>query len=630
VGTAVAFNTVALSRNGFANAFYAAAVRSMLRSLHNFLFVSFDPRGLISVDKPPLALWLQAASAKAFGFTPLALLLPEALLGAATVALLYLALRRRFGILPASLGATAVACFPAFVAISRDNLPDPLLLFLLAGAAALAGRAATTGSLSNLLGCAALVGLAFNTKTLAAYIPLPAFLGAYLLFAPLPLRARLLRLFAALCCLLAVSLAWIAAVELTPARDRPYVGGSRENSELGLTFNYNGIGRVAGEEGAPGEIPYRPGASPLVYRHPVARQLAIYRPLDGVGYVPIRSEAGPIGPLRLFDGDLGGQAGWFVPAAVAVLLGLPALAWRRRDRDLAAFVAVWGGWFALEALLLSFAKGIVHPYYTSALAPPVGALLAAGLAQLRGGGRGTAGLLLAAGGATFALEALLLARAGMEGWLAPAAAALLLALAFAALRPPAVGAAACALFLVPAAAYASTTWLAPVQGTFPAAGPHAAAGPGGVGLEGEDRTVIPHLVSFLRRHAKGQPLQVLTVSSVAAAPLILLGVRAASLGGYAGTDPAATGRSLARLVASGQASYVLLGGPYSERGGNGATRAALALCRPLPQTAWGGPPLYPYAYVLYNCAGRARRLRRFSAPPPLRPRPPAAPSPPSS
>src|SRR5579875_4033764 len=116
----------------------------------------------------------------------------------------------------------------------------------------------------------------------------------------------------------------------------------------------------------------------------------------------------------------------------------------------------------------------------------------------------------------------------MEGWLAPAAAALLLALAFAALRPPAVGAAACALFLVPAAAYASTTWLAPVQGTFPAAGPHAAAGPGGVGLEGEDRRIYPRLARYIALHAAHERFALLTVSSVAAAPLILMGIHAAA------------------------------------------------------------------------------------------------------
>ena len=632
VGTAVALNTYNLSQNGYANAFYAAAVRSMLGSLHNFLFASFDPLGLITVDKPPLALWLQTAAAKLFGFSPLALLLPQALLGAATVLVIYLALRTAFGVGAAVVGAGAVATFPAFVAISRDNLPDPLLLFLLSCAAVCVVAATKRGRIGPLLGAAVLVGLAFNTKTLAAYVPLPAFFLAYLLLAPGSWRLRLLHLGAAAALLGAVSFAWIAAVELTPASHRPYVGGSLENSELGLTFDYNGLGRVAGEEGAPGEIPYRAGASPLRFSQvPAHRNLAIYTPLDHRGYVPIRSEAGPPGLLRLFDGDLGGQDGWLLPAALISLVALAVQAQRQRDRELALFLTVFGGWFLLEAGVLSLARGIVHPYYTSALAPPSGALIGAGVGVSAKGKRTARLAFLAGAAACVATEALLLARAGMSGWVWAAAAGGATALLYLLRgRPPALAPCAVALLLVPAGAYAATTWLAPVQGTFPAAGPHAAAGPGGVGLEGEDRVVIPHLVSFLRPRTAHEEVQLFTVSSVAAAPLILLGLRAASLGGYAGTDPAFSGRSLARLVAAGKANYVLLGGPYSERGGNAATKAVLAACRPLPQAAWGGPPLYPYAYVLYSCAGRATRLRRFRGPAPLRFRPPAdSPRPPT-
>jgi hypothetical protein len=166
------------------------------------------------------------------------------------------------------------------------------------------------------------------------------------------------------------------------------------------------------------------------------------------------------------------------------------------------------------------------------------------------------------------------------------------------------------LLTIAPAAYAGTTWLAPVQGTFPAAGPRAAAGTGGVGLEGEDRYVLPELVSYVRSHGAGSRFAVLTVASVSAAPLILMGVYAAALGGYGGTDPALDGPGLARLVARGEARYVLLGGPYSERGGNGATQAVLRACKSVPRRVWGGPALGPYSFVLFDCAGRAGALAR--------------------
>lgn len=632
---ALLLNTYALGQNGYANTFYSAAVRSELGSLHNLLFVSFDPAGLISVDKPPLALWLQVASAKLFGFAPLALLLPEALAGALTVLLIYVALRGPVGRFGALCGALALVPFPAFVAISRDNLPDPLMLLLLTGACALMIGACVRASLPALLGAALLVGLAFNTKTLAAYILLPALALAYLLYAPARLRTRLLGLAAGGLVLAAVSLAWLSFVDLTPAHQRPWVGGSLDNSELGLTFNYNGFGRIEGQEGGPGQIPYRPGAATLTYSHAPAKlpTLAIYHALDSRRPVTIRSEPGPPGPLRLLDRELGGQDGWLLPPALIALIALAAALRRsarssRRDpaaRAQGAALIIFGGWFLTEALILSEAKGIVHPYYTSALGPPAAALIGIGASQaLRQRGRRHVGALLAlAVAATLALQGYLLARSDYVPWLiAPVAlaGALLLGLALAGRRAPAasgarlqrrapmlLGALLCTLLVAPAA-YAATTWLAPVQGTFPAAGPHAAAGTGGVGLEGEDRKIYPRLARYIRTHAPHERFSLLTVSSVTAAPLILMGIHAAALAGYGGTDPALDAKALARLVAGGQARYVLLGGPYSERGGNAASRAVLAACRLLSQSAWGGPPLTPYSFTLYDCRGDAAAL----------------------
>jgi len=654
LGLSALLNTWALSQNGYANTFYSAAVESMLRSWHNFVFVSFDPGGLITVDKPPLALWAQAASARVFGLSPLALLLPEALAGVAGVGALYWGMRRPFGRNAALFGALALAVFPAYVAVVRDNGPDPLLILLMTLACAVGVRATEGGGTAALLGSAALVGLAFNTKTLAAYLVVPPLALAFALCAPGTLWRRLGQLALAGVVLAALSLAWVSFVDLTPASQRPYVGGSLDNSELGLTFAYNGLGRVDGQEGTAGRIAYRPGAALITAGGPEEGGKPVTFPsLDHGARTVIRSEAGRTGPLRLFDRALGGQDGWMLPFALLSLLALAVGAWRglrrgtrdRRDPAIAGLVG-FGGWFAVEVTVLSLARGIVHPYYVSALAPATAAMVGAGaalLVRLAGRRGGLLGLLALALAATAAVQAALLARAGFMVWLIP-----LLAIATAITlvvllvprgagsaapgspaleqagpmgrssalwarlraRPALVAGMMIGVLMVAPALYSATTWLAPVQGTFPAAGPHEAAGPGGVGLYAGEPRFFKGLVRYVRAHRLGSRFAVLTVSSVTAAPLILMGVDAAALGGYGGTDPALDRRQLARLVSRGEAHYVLLGGAYSERGGNSATVGVLSACQMVPASAWDGPPLERYSLVLFDCAGHAGTLAR--------------------
>ena len=264
-------NTHRLSQNGYANIFYSAGVYSMLRSLHNFVFVSFDPGGLITVDKPPLALWLQAASAKLFGFSPLSLLLPEALAGVLAVALLYLMLARRLGAAAAFAGALALAVFPSFVAVSRDNGVDPAADP--AAGARLQRRAARmrNGALAHADRSAARSWDSRSTPRRSP--PFSSSLRSRSRSScarPGRRARRIVQLLVAGLVMVAVSFAWIAFVELTPASKRPYVGSSTNNTELGLTFEYNGLGRVEGQDGGPNSTAVRPGAYV-----PAARQLAV-------------------------------------------------------------------------------------------------------------------------------------------------------------------------------------------------------------------------------------------------------------------------------------------------------------------------------------------------------------------
>ena len=489
---AAVLDTHRLAQNGYGNIFYSAGDKSMLRSLHNFFFVSFDPGGLITVDKPPLALWLQTLSAKLFGFTPLSLLLVEAILGVLSVALLYRVLARRLGGWAGVAGALALAVFPSFVAVSRTNNVDVLLIFLMILSCDAALSACESGRWRTLLWSGALVGLAFNTKTLAAYLIVPPIALAFLLCAPGSIRRRLLQLLAAGAVMVLVSGAWMAAVELTPASKRPFVGSSTDNTETGLTFSYNGFGRVGGQTGGPGQIPVgaggvgkrvssgassATGTSNAVHTSKAPSPPPTFLP-NGRERNPI-SFGGPVGPLRLFGKGLGDQGAWLLPFALFGLLALAALVLGRgrdrRDRRLALLIAL-GGWFLVEAAVLSLSKGIVHPYYVSALGPGVAAMVGAGTyAFARFAKRRDPRLLLAliAVAATVPVQLHLLHKAHYMSWFtAPLILATALALAILAaltllrrrLAPAALVLVLGALLVAPGV-YSASNWLAPVQST---------------------------------------------------------------------------------------------------------------------------------------------------------------------
>src|SRR6266700_3942678 len=242
-------NFYQLGRNGFGNLYYAAAIRSMLDNLHNFLYVSFDPGGFVTLDKPPLGFWLQVASAKLFGFTPFSIFLPQALAGVLSVLLLYHLVRRHFGVVAGLLAALALAISPISVLTNRNNTIDStLVLVMLLGAWAVL-RAAETGKLRWLLLCAVFVGLGFNIKMLEAYLVVPAYGLLYLLAAPRRIWVRIAHLALAALLMLTISLSWAVAVDLTPAASRPYVGSSQDNSEISLALGYNGIQRLLGQFG---------------------------------------------------------------------------------------------------------------------------------------------------------------------------------------------------------------------------------------------------------------------------------------------------------------------------------------------------------------------------------------------
>jgi 4-amino-4-deoxy-L-arabinose transferase-like glycosyltransferase len=639
---------VKLRQNGFANIYYSAAVKSMLRSWHNFFFITADPNGLITVDKPPLGLWLQALSARVFGFSPLSLLIPEGVCAVLTVALMYRVIAPRFGRLAALAAALALAVFPSFVAVSRDNGVDPLLLLLMLATCAAGLAAVETGRLRTLIGCAVLAGLAFNTKSLAALLCVPGIGLAYLVCAPGSPRRRLAQLAAAGVIFIAIAVSWSLAVDLTPASQRPFVGSTSSNSELQLEFGYNGLGRVGGQQGGPGSTRryltasqtkplVRPGIDapstaaelhffashrgkatttprPARRAHAATRAPGRHRLTKPVPFGGTRS------PVRVFGRAIGGQAGWLVPLALIGMLALALCIRGRGDRRLAGLF-VLGGWFVLELLVIDFSAGIVHPYYSSALGPGVAAMVGTGAAAIgslvgspdaRRALRGYVLAVIAVGG-TLAVELVLIDREGDPvWWRIPLVVLCLVGLAVIPLARSRSGwplAVAVSALLVAPLIYSFSVWLAPVNGTFPVAGPYSYAGQGGYGVGKTTLRVDRRLIAYLRSHHATAPYQLLTQSSDQASPLILLGLRASADGGYNTTDPALSAGALARLVAEHRARYLLIAGPYASRGGNAASTAARLVCPEIPAEIWSNGISNGLGSYLVDCAGRARELR---------------------
>jgi 4-amino-4-deoxy-L-arabinose transferase-like glycosyltransferase len=466
IGLAAVLNFWALGRNGWANTYYAAADRSMGTSWHNFLFASFDPSGVMTIDKPPLAFWIQALSVRVFGYHPLSILIPDALVGVATVVLLYDLVRRVFGRVAGFVAGFALATTPITVAMSRHNNPDALLVLCCVAALWFVVRALQDGRTRWIVWAGVMVGLGFETKMGVALVVVPGIVAAWLWVAPRGWRAAVRQLFAGGAAMLAVGGAWPLLLWLTPAADRPWIAGTANNSIFSLIFGYNGFGRVDGQDGGPGAFG---GGGGGVF-------------------------AGSTGPLRLLNASLGGQDGWLLGVALLGGVAILVATRLRRDDPRTGWLVAVGGSFLVTAVLFSIARGIFHPYYVSLLAPFTAALVGASVGQMIRGkvGPPIVAVLVIAGGVVCEL----VVRADYPGqlqWL-PAMLVVVGALASLALlaaKHPhvcaiALGAATVALLLAPTI-WAFDTLGYPTQSTFPSGGPAAddsAVGGFGAGATG--------------------------------------------------------------------------------------------------------------------------------------------------
>ncbi|MGM1061203.1 glycosyltransferase family 39 protein [Saccharothrix sp. Mg75] len=534
-----------LTDSGWGNSYYAAATQAGAQSWTALLFGGLDAGGVITVDKPPAALWVSGVFARLFGFSSWTVLAPQAVEGVLAVWLLHATVKRTSGPVAGLLAGAALAVTPVAVLVFRFNLPDALLVLLMVAGAYCTVRALERASGRWLALAGVAVGFAFLAKMGQAFLVLPAFAVAYLLAAPTSLARRFLHLIGAGAAV-AVSAGWfVLLVGLWPTDARPYIGGSADDSLWELAVGYNGLGRIFGGAGG-GAVGGGTGDGSL-----------------GFG--------GGTGVDRLFGASMGAEVSWLLPAA---LVGLVAGLWftrraPRTDRTRAALV-LWGLWVLVNGVVFSFMSGITHPYYTVAAAPGVAALVAITGRELW---RGRAHLPVRVS------LAVVVAACGFWGfalldrfpdWL-PALRWVVGALTVAVATAIVVGArrvAALAVVtsLLGAASFGVATAATPHSGSIPMSGPAGYAGEGGAGAErGDDNSELAELLK-----ATTGTWAAATLSAQGAASLSLASGKAViGIGGWSGGDPAPTLEEFRRYVAEGRVGYFVAEGRGGGVGGGG-------------------------------------------------------------
>ncbi|HEY3573865.1 MAG TPA: glycosyltransferase family 39 protein [Arthrobacter sp.] len=567
-----------LEATGYANSFYAAAIQAGTKDWTALLFGSLDAGNAITVDKPPAALWIPALAGRVFGFSPLSMLVPQALMGVAAVGLLYLTVKRISGPAAGLLAGGVLALTPVAALMFRFNNPDALLTLCLVLAAYLTTRAIEKAAWKWLAAAGAVIGLAFLTKMLQGFLIVPGLALAYLWAAPTTPGRRFLHLLAAAGGIVLVAGSYIALFQLTPASARPYMAGSETNSFLELTFGYNGLGRITGSEGGMGGgMPGGRGGMG-----------------GNVGF------GGAAGITRMFGTSFGGEVSWLLPSALILLAaGLWFTRREARTSRTRAALVLWGGWLLVTAGILSFMSGTVHPYYAVALAPAIAALAGIGAVELwRGRAYLPARITLAATVlAASVWSAVLLGRdATWMPWIRVAvvilgvlaAVALLLRLDSLKAVPVRFRKAATATVVAVAllaGGLGSTAWTfataaQPHSGSIPTSGPTASAmgGPGGQGgragfaggAMGPDRagTANSELTALLKA-STAKWSGIVSGASQAASLELATGTNLIALGGWNGGDPYPTLAQFQEMVANGEIGYFISGGGMGGGGGRG-------------------------------------------------------------
>ncbi|WP_412095365.1 ArnT family glycosyltransferase [Bacillus haynesii] len=607
---ALILNTYNIWQDDAANQYYLAAVKSMTQSFHNFLFASFDSSGFVSVDKPPLVLWIQTIFAKIFGVHTWSVILPQALAGAGSVYLLYALIKPKFGKGAARISALVMALTPIAVAVSRTNNIDSMLVFTLLLGTWCLMKAVKQGRLTWLLAAFGLIGLGFNMKMLQAFMVLPAFLLFYLIAAHAKWKKKIVSAVLSLIVLTGVSLSWALAVDYTSAGSRPYVGSSQTNSVLELAFGYNGTERLLGQttgnargdmNGFGGDMQQPNGNAQTQDGNSSSGgsngQNGAMQPPAAGGATDGSSQGangssqpptgggpgggqgggqsmnmfgtGDAGPLRLFQSALSGQISWMLPFALFGLLGMIISWFRSREKTGEMKETIfWAAWLVPVAGFFSIA-GFFHHYYLIMLAPPIAALSGVGWYAMYGLYKNhkdwASYLLPAAVLTTAAFQVYILSAYTNQigsAWMyvmgilgLGATISLLMLKRSHPLGKQLTIISLCVLLLTPVY-WSATPILYGGNSVLPESGPQLQRSNGG-GMFSSD--VDTGLLTYLREHHTGEEYLFATLTTVTAAPYIInADENVMALGGFNGTDPILSVSELKNLVKEGKVKYFLI------------------------------------------------------------------------
>jgi len=620
-------NFANLGIEGYANQYYAAGVKSMTLSFKNFFFVAFDPTSFVSIDKPPLGFWIQAISAKIFGFSGWSILLPEALAGVISVLIIYIIVKRSFGTKAGLLSALFLAVTPIFVAVSRNNTCDNLLVLTLLLACWAISIAAESGKLKYLLISLAVVGIGFNIKMLQAYMVIPAIYITYLLSSAVSVKKRIIHLICGTLVLLVVSFSWAIVVDLIPASNRPYVGSSTNNSELELIIGHNGLERLGiststtgGGKTQSGNTERMQGGTPPTGNANFEKGMQGGTPPTGTnqgGTPPIgvmgkggqplggnssagggSSTMGGTGKssiTRLFSSNgMSDQIIWLFPIAV---LGFIAAALKEKLKP--AFnnkkklaLVLWSMWLIPEFIYFSFTTGLFHPYYLTMMAPPIAALAGIGIVSMWA-------LYKESGWKSWILPATLIVDGLVQllvlsyfyktstitkplmiatGVLCFVSSIILIVLKLiknenSMLKKILVATALIGLLITPTI-WSGTTMFKAMSGTFPSAGlsllsssqKGSSMGPS---MGSSSSTSTSKLIKFLQSHKTTEKYILVTSSTNGDATDIILKTNESVMTwGFFGTDKAITLAQFKSLVKKGEVRYVMVGGGQGGNSGN--------------------------------------------------------------
>ncbi|EAE5920932.1 mannosyltransferase [Listeria monocytogenes] len=603
---AIFFNFYGIWKDDTVNPYYTAAVTSMVQNFHNFFYGAFDPAGFITVDKPPVALWLQAISALIFGVHGWSVILPQALAGVGSVILLYVLVKPRFGAWAARITALIMALTPIAVAVTRTNNMDAILVFVLLLATFFLFKAVHRAKIGWLLLSFALIGVGFNVKMLQAFMVVPAFLLFYFIATKLSWRKKLVQLVIALVLMLAVSVSWAVVVDQTAASERPYIGSSQTNSVLELAFGYNGMERLLGQEtgtgssgnmemGAPPSVNSTDSNSTTPPSPPSGSMQDGANggtPPQGNNGAPPTSGPGNVansggngskmtgstgmfgtgnaGPLRLFQTALGDQISWFLPLAIIGMLAI-FLAYRNENKRIYHLTSkqkemvFWAAWLIPVAGFFSIA-GFFHHYYLIMLAPPIAVLSGVGIVALfrlyQDKENWQRFLLPVAVALTGSLQAFFVATYLPILAVIIGIAALLMSISLLVLRQqPSKFTAkmtglALAILLIAPTYWSLTPILYGGNSSLPEAGPQLKQSSGG-GFA--DASVDSDLISYLQKNNTGETYLFGTTDATTAGPYIIKTKEAVmALGGFNGTDPTLTVKQLKQMIQAGEIKYFYL------------------------------------------------------------------------